>query len=376
MSGNFFSSTWQEWKKIGQELKPAWGGLFLVAGVALASRYLQSLISDPALSKAVSEILIAVLLGLFVRNFVGVDPRSEAGIKFSIQRILRLGIILLGLRLSLQDVLATGASALLLVVICITLALGLAYLAGRLFKVPGRLAALIGVGTAICGNSAIVATAPVIEAKDEEVSFAIATITLFGLIAVVVFPWLGQLLGLSDRVFGLWAGTAVNDTSQVVAVGAAHSSMALSVATVVKLTRNTLMAPLIVLFGVAYRRGQQKRVSEKAVGAARFSWAKLVPGFVLGFLLMSVIRSVGVALGVLPQNLSQPGQLTAAAGILKAVDEIAKFTILMALAGVGLNTNLASLRKIGFKPLIVGLCVAILLAAASLSLILFTPLGK
>ncbi len=348
----------------------------LVAGVAFVSRYLQTLITDPALSKTISEILVAVLLGLFVRNFVGIDPRSEAGIKFAVQRVLRLGIILLGLRLSLQDVLATGASALLLVVICITLALSLAYAAGRLFNVPPRLAALIGVGTAICGNSAIVATAPVIEAKDEEVSFAVATITLFGLIAVIVFPWLGQLFGLSDRVFGLWAGTAVNDTSQVVAVGAAHSSMALSVATVVKLTRNTLMAPLIVLFGLAYRRGQSNRVSDKAIGAARFSWTKLVPGFVLGFLVMSLLRTAGVALGVLPQNLAQPGQLTAAAAVLKGVDEIAKFAILMALAGVGLNTNLASLRKIGFKPLIVGLCVAILLAGISLSLILFTPLGS
>lgn len=369
------ASIWQEWTKIGREAKSAWTGLFLVAGVAVTARYLQSLISDPALSKTISEILLAVLLGLVVRNFVGVDARSEAGAKFSVQRILRLGIILLGLRLSLQDVVATGASALLLVVLCITLALILAYAAGRLFKVPPRLAALIGVGTAICGNSAIVATAPVIEAKDEEVSFAVATITLFGLIAVIVYPWLGQLLSLSDRVFGLWAGTAVNDTSQVVAVGSAYSSAALSVATVVKLTRNTLMAPLIVLFGIAYRRGQHSQVSQQAAGAARWSWGKLVPGFVLGFLLLSLVRTLGVAQGWLPQSTAQPGALTAAAALLKGIDEVAKFAILMALAGVGLNTNLASLRKIGFKPLVVGLCVAVVLAAASLSLILLTPLG-
>lgn len=376
MSSNLFSSTWQEWKKIGREAKAGWVGIILVAGVAFISRYFHTLITNPSINKTISEILIAVLLGLFVRNFVAIDPRAENGIKFAVQRVLRLGIILLGLRLSLQDVLATGASALILVLICITLALLLAYTAGRLFKVPARLAALIGVGTAICGNSAIVATAPVIEAKDEEVSFAVATITLFGLIAVIVYPWLGQVLGLSDKAFGLWAGTAVNDTSQVVAVGAAHSSMALSIATVVKLTRNTLMAPLIVLFGLLYRQGQENRVSEKARGAAKFSWSKLIPGFVLGFLLMSLLRTAGVAFGFLPQNAAQPGQLTAAAEILKGIDELAKFTILMALAGVGLNTNLASLRKIGFKPMIVGLCVAILLAAASLSLILFTPLGQ
>jgi len=372
----YLSSTWQEWKKIGQELRPAWIGLNLVLGVALLSRFFHNLIVDPTLNRTISEILFAVILGLYLRNAVGLGASLTPGIKFAIQRILRLGIILLGLRLSLQDVAATGVTALVLVVICITIALALAYAAGRLFKVPGRLAALIGVGTAICGNSAIVATAPVIEAKDEEVSFAVATITLFGLIAVIVFPLIGHLAGLSDRVFGLWAGTAVNDTSQVVAVGAAYSSIALNFATIVKLTRNTLMAPLIVLFGIIYKRGQSHRMSEKVVEASRLKFSKLVPGFVLGFLIMSLIRTVGVALGIFPQNVAQPGGLVFAANFLNTVDEAAKFAILMALAGVGLNTDLSSLRKIGFKPLIVGTCVAIVLAVISLCLILFTPLGR
>ncbi len=373
---NFFSSIWQEWKKIGRELRPAWMGLNLVLGVALLARFFHNAITDPTISRTISEILLAVILGLTIRNAIGVDPRFSAGIKFAIQRILRFGIILLGLRLSLQDVAATGLTALLLVAICITLALALAYGAGRLFKVPWRLAALIGVGTAICGNSAIVATAPVIEAKDEEVSFAVATITLFGLIAVIVFPLIGHFAGLTDRVFGLWAGTAVNDTSQVVAVGAAYSSVALNFATVVKLTRNTLMAPLIVLFGIVYQRGQNRQMSTKAAEASRLDFSKLIPGFVIGFLLMSLVRTFGVALGFFPANLAQPGSLGAAAGFLKAMDEVAKFAILMALAGVGLNTDLSSLRKIGLKPLVIGTCVAIVLAAVSLALILFTPLGR
>jgi uncharacterized integral membrane protein (TIGR00698 family) len=373
---NYFSSIWQEWKKIGQELRPAWIGLNLVIGAALLARFFHNSILDPTINKTISEILIAVFLGLYVRNVIGVEPRFVSGIKFAIQRILRLGIILLGLRLSLQDVAATGVTALVLVAICITLALGLAYAAGRIFKVPWRLAALIGVGTAICGNSAIVATAPVIEAKDEEVSFAVATITLFGLIAVIVFPLIGHLAGLSDRVFGLWAGTAVNDTSQVVAVGAAYSSVALNFATVVKLTRNTLMAPLIVLFGIVYQRGQNRHMNAKTAEASRLNFSKLVPGFVVGFLIMSLVRTFGVALGFFPSNVAQPGSLVFAANFLIAADEIAKFAILMALAGVGLNTDLSSLRKIGLKPLIVGTCVAIILAVISLSLILFTPLGR
>ncbi len=373
---SFFSSTWQEWRKIGREIRPAWAGLNLVLGVALVSRFFHNLIADPTLNRTISEVLVAVLLGLYVRNGLGVSPRLEAGIKFAIQRILRLGIILLGLRLSLQDIAATGVNALVIVTICIAIALALAYLAGRAFKVPPRLATLIGVGTAICGNSAIVATAPAIEAKDEEVSFAVATITLFGLIAVLVFPLIGRLTGMPDRAFGLWAGSAVNDTSQVVAVGAAYSSLALNVATVVKLTRNTLMAPLIVLIGLFYQRGQGGRVSEKAVASARFSVSRLVPGFVLGFLVMSLLRTLGVALGVLPQNVAQPGSLGAAASVLTFLDELAKLAILMALAGVGLNSDLASLRRIGFKPLIVGTCVAIVLAGISLALILLTPLGS
>jgi uncharacterized integral membrane protein (TIGR00698 family) len=364
------------WQSLRDELNQAWSGLVLVLGVAIASRFTHGLISHPTLSKSISEILVAVLLGLILRNWLGLGARTKAGVKFAIQRILRLGIILLGLRLSLQDVAATGLTALALVTICITAALLMAYLAGRLFHVPPRLAALIGVGTAICGNTAIIATAPVLDADEEEMSFAVATITLFGLLAVLIYPIIGRQIGLSDHAFGLWAGTAVNDTSQVVAVGAIFSQAALDVATVVKLTRNTLMAPLIVLMGVLYSRGLHRTMSSKAAAAARLDWRKLIPGFVLGFLLMSLVRTVGVTIGVLPQDIANPGDLHTAAAILKTLDSVSKFAILMALAAVGLNTDLVSLRRIGIKPLIIGTCVAVLLAVISLGLIAFTPLGS
>jgi uncharacterized integral membrane protein (TIGR00698 family) len=365
----------QFWQTLIHELRQAQVGLHLVLGVALAARFLHGLISDPTLNKSISEILVAVVLGLYLRNWVKIGDSAKPGVKFSIQRLLRFGIILLGLRLSLQDVAATGVTALILVTLCITAALILAYFAGRIFNVPPRLAALIGVGTAICGNTAIVATAPVLDANDEEVSFAVATITLFGLLAVLFYPLIGHLLALSDRAFGLWAGTAVNDTSQVVAVGAIYSEAALNIATVVKLTRNTLMAPLIVLFGLFYTRGLNKKLSAKAAQAAHLDWGKLIPGFVIGFLLMSLVRTAGVALGVFPQSVAHPGNLQLAATILTICDETSKFLILMALAGVGLNTDLASLRRMGLKPLIVGTFVALLLALVSLGLILFTPLG-
>jgi uncharacterized integral membrane protein (TIGR00698 family) len=354
-----------EWKKIADEFRPALPGLQLVLAVALLSRFLHGLIPDATVQKAVGEVLMAVALGMYVRNALGVAARFEPGVKFALNRLLRLGIILLGLRLSLQDVAATGASALLLVVVCILLALGLAYAAGRLFNLPSRLAALIGLGTAICGNSAIVAAAPVIEAPDEDVGFAVATITLFGTLAVVVYPLVGQLAGFGDRAFGLWAGTAVNDTSQVVAAAAAFSPAALDVATIVKLTRNTLLAPILILVGLAYGR---------TASQSDFSLSRLVPGFVLGFLLLALARTAGVALGVLPQNVVDPGDLHVAASALKFVDEGARLAILMALAGVGLNTGLAQMRRLGLRPFIVGLCVA--LAVVSLVLIVVFGLGN
>jgi uncharacterized integral membrane protein (TIGR00698 family) len=358
-----------EWKKIALEIPPAIPGLILVLIVALAARFLQSLIPGPTLNKAISEILIAVLIGLLVRNIFGPIANTQGGITFSLHRLLRLGIILLGLRLSLQDVIATGVSSLILIVVCITLALTLAFGAGRVFRIPVRLATLIGVGTAICGNSAIVATAPTIDANEDEISFAVATITLFGLIAVIFYPIIGQTLHLSDRAFGTWAGTAVNDTSQVVATAAAYTQSALNVATIVKLTRNTLMAPIILLLGLIYQRmGERTQATKMTLG-------KVVPWFVLGFLALSLLRTLGVAVGGLPQNIDQPGSLIASAAALKFADEASKFFILTALAGIGLGTNVSSLRAIGVKPFVVGLCVATVLAITSLGLILFLGLG-
>lgn len=357
-----------EWKKIEREIPPAITGLLLVLVVAIVARFLQSLIPGPTLNRAISEILIAVLLGLVIRNTLPLPVSTQPGTAFALHRLLRLGIILLGLRLSLQDVVATGLSSLLLVVLCIALALTLAFGAGRLFKIPVRLATLIGVGTAICGNSAIVATAPTIEAREDEVGFAVATITLFGLIAVIFYPIIGQAMHLTDRVFGTWAGTAVNDTSQVVATAAAYSQSALNVATIVKLTRNTLMAPIIVIIGLIYQRmGENTKKT-------RLTLSKLVPWFVLGFLAMSILRTLGVSAGIFPQNVDQPGNLTTAALTLKWIDEASKFLILMALAGIGLGTNVSSLRKIGLKPFVVGLCVAGVLAVFSLSVIILTGL--
>ena len=347
-------------------------GLLLAVGVAIAARLVHQLLPGAA-GKVVSDIVIAILLGLFIRNVIGLSPGYDPGVKFAVVRVLRLGIVLLGLRLSIQDIADTGGAAMLLVFACITIALTTAYAVGRLFKISPRLTALIGVGTSICGNTAIVATAPAIGAKEEEVSFAVAVITLFGLIAVITYPIVGQALGLGNTAFGLWAGTAVNDTSQVVAVGAAHSQQALSVATVVKLMRNTIMAPLIIVMGLFLRQRASSDPANPRLVVPR--GGILIPWFVIGFLTMSLIRTSGIGAGILPRDVARPGDLQMAASVLNAFDALAKFAILTALAGVGLGTRLQTVFRIGLKPFALGLCVSIVLSAASLGLIIVFGMG-
>ncbi len=357
------------WGRIGPYLP----GLYLVVAVAVVARYLHGLIPIPSMARAVSEVFIAVLLGLHVRSTIGYSARFAPGVRFALQRVLRLGIILLGLRLSLQDVVATGLSSLLLILSCMTLALSLAYFGGKLLKIPPRLATLLGVGTAICGNTAIVATAPMIEARDEDISVAVATITFFGTLAVLLYPVIGYFVGLTDQTFGLWAGTAVNDTSQVVAAGAAFSDKARDIATIVKLTRNTLMVPIMIVIGTVYARSQNR---QGAAAATRYSFSKVVPWFVVGFLGLALLRTLGVWLGVFPQNVASPGPLTTAAGLLRLVDQLATFAILMALSAIGLSTDAGAVRHTGIKPFALGVVVAAALAVFSLAAILLTGLGR
>jgi uncharacterized integral membrane protein (TIGR00698 family) len=318
-------------------------GLIAAVAVAIVAR-----LAAQWLPPAISEVLVAVLLGLVVANIVALPASTKAGISFSVQRVLRLGIILLGARLSLVDVASIGVSALGLVVVCMAAAFGVAVGFGKLLKLPPRLSLLIGVGTAVCGNSAIVATAPVVKAEEREVSFAVATITLFGTLAVFVYPFVGRALQLTDPVFGVWSGVAVNDTSQVVAASAAYSPVARDIAAVVKLVRNTLMAPLILLIAWWSHRAAIQS------GAARTGALKAFPLFVLGFLGVSLLRTVGII----------------DAPMAAVLDGIAKVCILVALAAVGLNTRLGQMRSVGFAPFGLGLGAAALLAVLSLALIL------
>jgi uncharacterized integral membrane protein (TIGR00698 family) len=319
---------------------PLLPGLAAAAAVAVVARFVAQL-----LPPAFSEVLVAVLFGILVANSGWLGARTGPGLKFAVQRVLRLGIILLGFRLSLVDVAQIGAGALALVVLMMVVSFSFALLAGRITDLPPRLALLIGVGTAVCGNSAIVATAPVIDAEEREVSFAVATITLFGTLAVFVYPLVGHLLNMASPLFGMWTGVAVNDTSQVVAASAAYDAAARDVATVVKLVRNTLMAPLIVL--IAWWWGRRHAVEQ---GEVRAGALRAFPLFVLGFLFMALLRTTGIV----DRSFAAP------------IDEIARACILVALAGVGLSTRVAQLRSIGPRPFYVGFGTAVIMATLSL----------
>jgi uncharacterized integral membrane protein (TIGR00698 family) len=274
-----------------------------------------------------------------------------------------VAIVLLGAQFSFGQVVAIGGKAVLMILVLMSLALLVAHTLGRLAGVPGRLATLIGVGTAVCGNTAITATAPVIHARDEEVSFAVATNTLFGTLAVFLYPLLGHWLAMSNAAFGTWAGTAVNDTSQVVATGFAFSDAAGKVATAVKLTRNALMGAVIVGIGLAYSRSTR---NEDGPAAARGSLAlrlkQSLPLFVVGFLVAALLNTLG-AVAWLGRALHRD--------LAHDLQTVSRFLILVALAGVGLSTRLSAMRKIGATPFLVGFATAATTAIASYFLIVW-----
>lgn len=345
-------------------------GLALCVLTALLARAVHQAI-PPGVGTVVGEVVFAVAFGLFFGNVAKLPPLFTPGIRFSFQAVLRTAIVLLGATFSAQQVVAIGGKAVTMIVVLMAIALVAAHALGRLAGVPGRLATLIGVGTAVCGNSAIVAVAPVIRARDEDVSFAIATNTLFGTLCVFLYPLIARAFAMSDAAFGTWAGAAVNDTSQVVAAGFAYSDAAGRLATAVKLTRNALMGPVIVLMGILYARsaarsGEGDDAGEGRGGNRRASfWTRAkqsVPLFVLGFLAMAALNSLGVFRELsfrTGRDLVQDAQWTA------------RVLILVALAGVGYSTRLDAMRKTGLRPLYVGLIVAVATSGACLLWIRF-----
>lgn len=309
----------------------------------------------------ISAGMMAILIGLIVSNVIALPDFLKPGFTFAVKKVLRMGIMLLGIRLSIFDVFELGALGIPVVVLCIAGALIFSSLLNEWLELPRRLGTLIAVGTSICGVSAIVATGPAIDAEEEEVSYAVAVITLFGMIATLVYPYAANSFFAGDPTkAGLFLGTAVHDTSQVTGAALVFAETfflprALEVATVTKLVRNVFMVAVIPLITISYAResARESPTSGKVAG-----WVNLLPLFVVGFLVSAGLRSIGDA------GINEGG---AAFGLLgrpawfrfySSVQRWAVDLLVVALAGVGLKTSFGVLRGLGIKPFIVGLGAA------------------
>jgi uncharacterized integral membrane protein (TIGR00698 family) len=318
-------------------------GLLLAIAIALIAwelGHLAPLVGGP---------VFGIVLGVLVRNLISPGARFTPGIQFGGKQILQWSIIALGFGLSLTQVAKTGLESLWVTLVTMTVAFLSAWLLGRWLGVHDKLKILIGVGTAICGGSAIAAVTPIIRPDDHDTAFAISTIFLFNLVAVLLFPLLGHLMHMSDAGFGLWAGTAINDTSSVVAAGYSYSHAAGDFATIVKLTRATLIIPvcLVLAFVVAAR---EKRKAKASGSVGNFSLAAIFPWFILWFLVASAVRTFGLVPTVI-----QP-----------AIHELAEFLIIVALTAIGLSANLRRMASTGIRPILLGMGVWIAVAVSSL----------
>jgi uncharacterized integral membrane protein (TIGR00698 family) len=346
-------------------------GVLLAAAIVVASIFLSDWINESWGYKGlISYILIAIVVGIVVRNTIGLHQVFVPGIGFCLKKLLRLGIILMGIRLSIVDVAEIGGYGLPIVIGCVFTGLFVTTYVTRFLKLPDRLGTLIAIGTGICGASAIVATAPGIRAKDEEVAYAIANITVFGIAAMFLYPYLADLIFSGDLTMsGLFMGTSIHETAQVAGAGLIYdqtfdittSPSGADVAIVVKLVRNLMM--VVAIPGITYIYSRRLRAQGQDLGG-KTSFLQLIPVFIIGFVIMAVLRSIGDA------NLEAGRQaygLWAESTWDSITSEIrtwSGYILATAMAGVGLGTSLKVLKGLGLRPFLVGI-----LAATSVGLV-------
>ena len=344
-------------------------GVGLCAAIALPCWFLGEAL--PVVGGPVFAILIGMVIALWWKQ--PARGIAQDGIGFTAKKVLQYAVILLGFGLNLAQIAAVGAESLPIILTTIATALIVGYVLYRVLRMDSAIATLIAVGSSICGGSAIAATAPVIRAKDEQVAQAISVIFLFNVVAALIFPTLGQALGMSNEGFGLFAGTAVNDTSSVTAAAAAWDGMhpgsnALDDATIVKLTRTLAIIPITLVLAIVMARKENADESASNAQAAtepsstrrkgplgNFSLKRAFPMFILFFLVASLITTIAVAAG-------------ADAAVFAPLKTLSKFFIVMAMAAIGLNTDLVKLVRSGAKPILMGLICWICIAAASLAM--------
>ena len=325
-------------------------GIALSVAVAALACFIESLLPIHLIGSAV----IAMFIGMALNYFLKDTKVFAKGLKFTSKKILKFAIILLGLSLNITTILTVGKMSLTVMIFTLLTCFGGGYICGRLLGLNWKLSNLISAGTGICGGSAIAAIAPTIDADDNDVAYAMSATFLFDMAMIILFPIMGRALGMTDEAFGIWAGTAVNDTSSVVATGYAFSEAAGDFATMVKLTRTLAIIPTVITFALIQLRLKKKEAlmnSEDGSGLkANFKITKIFPWFILGFLAMSIITSV----------------FSIPAPVVSETKSLSKFLMVSALAAIGLNTSFSSMKKSGIRPMIHGFIISALVVVVAL----------
>jgi len=325
-------------------------GVMLSVGVALLACWFESLLPIHLIGSAVIAMFIGMLLNYFLKD----TKLFASGLKFTSKKILKFAIILLGLSLNITTILNVGKMSLTVMIFTLLTCFGGGYFIGKALGLNWKLSNLISAGTGICGGSAIAAIAPTIDADDNDVAYAMSATFLFDMAMIVLFPIMGRALGMTDQAFGIWAGTAVNDTSSVVATGYAFSEGAGDFATMVKLTRTLAIIPTVITFAFVQLRLKRKEALANSQNGselkANFSIKKIFPWFILGFLAMSIVASV----------------FSIPVTVVSSTKAASKFLMVCALAAIGLNTSFASMKKAGIRPMIHGFIISALVVIVAL----------
>ncbi|NLZ49159.1 MAG: YeiH family putative sulfate export transporter [Clostridiales bacterium] len=321
-------------------------GFLMALLVALIARYLESLLPIPL----IGESVIALFIGMAINHIKKPSKMISAGLKFTSKRVLKFSIILLGASLSIGTILSVGRLSLTVMIFTLITCFGCGYFVGKWLGLDWKLSNMISAGTGICGGSAIAAMAPVIEAEDKDVAYAMSATFLFDMAMIVLFPIMGRAMGLSDMAYGLWTGTAVNDTSSVVAAGYAFSEAAGDFATMVKLTRTLSIIPTVLIFSLINTRINNKNLAKDAVSREKVKITSLFPWFILAFVGMAIINSFGI----IPATVST------------TMKTLSKFLMVSALAAIGMNTDFREMKKSGINPMIHGFIISVLVVIVAI----------
>lgn len=326
-------------------IKNYFTGVLMTILLAIVSTFIGGFIPYHLISAGVFALLIGMILNPIISKY----DFFKKGLTFVSKKVLKFAIVLMGLTLSFSQVLQVGKYSLIVMTFTLITAFGGGYLLGKVFGMDWKLSGLISAGTGICGGSAIAAIAPTIDAEDSTIAYAISATFIFDIIMVILFPIMGKYFGMSDLGFGLWAGTAVNDTSSVVAAGYAFSDAAGSFAMIVKLTRTLSIVPVVLIFSFINERLIAKNSTQNIDGCKKVNIKKIFPWFILMFLAMVTIKSTGIVSEYVSSNVSS----------------LSKFFMIMALGAIGLNTNFRELSKSGFKPMLHGFIISALVVVVS-----------